>query len=488
VPLESDRFGVVGGLAADRPLLTSLVIAFGVTALAVMGLAEGPASIHAATTANLSAYLAIVAAPVFITSLGPKKFLRQMAFLAGVAAVLVVIAIAARRAPAMAALLPLELTPVLISVFFVSAFLVLMAPAFSGAVRQFGVSILAAILGSVGGLGFAAWGFSRLSPLQAAPFDAGALTLVVAMTTLGAGLAVVLAVLLSGEIAQAFARGGDNRIAAGAAARQTGAPAFFGVSIAAGVFVIYTLIGGAVERPAHLLALLAAAATLLPSYAVLLLGAGAFSLRKTTEAVAVAENRRRQDMRRAWRPFRSILPPSSSIAFVAIAGVLAVVAAFELRTPLHLAEYAFMVFTGLVAATIFVSVRTALFIAFLQIVGLLLVTWFAQLIGMQIPSLLERLIALALATALFAHFAVSWRDARSPRRKPHEATEAAIIDGAFRFGGGVVVGTAVFLAAYVSGFWPGAAEAATYFVGLAVVGLFISPPLMTALGALLGRD
>jgi len=119
---------------------------------------------------------------------------------------------------------------------------------------------------------------------------------------------------------------------------------------------------------------------------------------------------------------------------------------------------------------------------------MILIDWSYELAGVALPGLLAELSAIAVAAALYGQIALAWRDARSPRRKAHEAAEVAMIDGAYRYLVSAAFAIAALLVGQTSGLWADGVAAGIYLTTLAVFGLLISAPLMTAISAIFGRD
>ena len=96
--------------------------------------------------------------------------------------------------------------------------------------------------------------------------------------------------------------------------------------------------------------------------------------------------------------------------------------------------------------------------------------------------------ASALAACLSAQLFLAWRDRRNPRRKTREVVRMALADSLFAYVAASLLAVAALGSSDVAGVWSEGAEAAAYAGVLAVIGLFAGPPLMTAIGALFGRD
>jgi len=215
---------------------------------------------------------------------------------------------------------------------------------------------------------------------------------------------------------------------------------------------------------------------------------GALSLKAKTEMTAVVENRRRASLRPFLSAIRGLLPPSSAIAASAIILIGAVVAAFETGIPASVGEIALISAIAVFAALVFVSLRTALMIATLAAIAGRLASWGLDLAGVAPPTEIARVTATALAACLSAQLFLAWRDRRNPRRKTREVVQMALADSLFAYVASSTLAVASLVASDVAGVWSQGVEAAFYAAALSIIGLFAGPPLMTAIGALFGRD
>ncbi|HXI87179.1 MAG TPA: hypothetical protein VNH64_06950, partial [Parvularculaceae bacterium] len=220
----------------------------------------------------------------------------------------------------------------------------------------------------------------------------------------------------------------------------------------------------------------------------LLATAGALSLKRASERVAIDENRRQQAFRRAWRPLRLVLAPSAALAIVAILCVLTVAASFNLKAALTPAELIFLIVVSFAGGILFLSARAGLLLFLALVSGAFLSAWARQASGAAKLPQIDFVAATALAAALYAQLALAWRNARSPRLNARETTEAAMSDGAPAFVFSAFLGVAAFFAADAAGVWPSGARAALTFAALALYGLLIAPAIMTALSHSVRRE
>ena len=77
--MDSDRHGPVGTLAADRPLLTSVVIAFGLTALSVVGFASNRGAGIMVADFAINALIAL-ALPAVLAAIAPTALWPRAGF------------------------------------------------------------------------------------------------------------------------------------------------------------------------------------------------------------------------------------------------------------------------------------------------------------------------------------------------------------------------------------------------------------------------
>ncbi len=471
--MEGERLGLVGGLAADRPVLVATVLAFGASALAAVGVNDArEAGIGSSDLADLLlTFLVLPVLPLMLAAIAPRKLAGRLAFVAGVALALLAVDAAAPS-------LQLDwLAPdrrLLAAAFILTLVLVLIAPACGAYARLAFIGAAAAVLGAAGVAGALRY--------EGIPLDQIGLA-----TALGVALGVVVTVGIAADHAALFARGADKRRAAGLAARQAGAPALFAVTVCAAAFPVRAQnapLGGETLDLVWVSGLAGAVSIL----CALFIMAGALSLHRVTETLAVEENARTQTQRRFWRPLRNILPTRSAFAAIAIIGIILVIAAFELALAPAWRDIAFVGVLSGGAALIFFSLRAGLFVFATLVTASVLSLWVARLIGVAIPEAPMDTAGLALAGVVFGQFALAWREARSPRLNARETMEAAMTDGTGRYLISLSSGAAALYAAGVSGAAPQASSAAGYALCLGLIGALMAPVLMTALSGLTGRD
>lgn len=471
--MQGERLGLVGGLAADRPVLVAIVLAFGCAALAAIGVNDArEAGVGSGDLADLlTAFLVLPVLPLALASVAPRKTSWRLAFAAAIALLLLALDAAAPS-------LPFDwFAPdraLLAAAFVLTLILVLIAPVCGAYLRLSFMGGLAAVLGAAGAAG--------LLRFEGVPLDQ-----IGVATGLGVALGVVVAIGVIADHAALFARGADQRRAAGLAARQGAAFALFAILVAAAAFPLRAAVsplGGEILD----LVWAAGAATALSVVCALLITAGALSLHRPTEALAVAENARTQAQRRFWRPLRKILPVRSAMAAVAIVGIVLVVASFELVLAPTWREAAFVGVAAGAAAMAFFSLRAGLFVLAALVAASVLSMWVSAGLDMAPPAPPMNSAALTLAVIVFGQLGLAWRDARSPRLNARETMEMAMTDGMGRFVVGLSAGSAALYATGVSGAAPQGAAAAGYALCLGLVGALLAPPLMTALSGLTGRD
>lgn len=473
--MDSDRHGPVGTLAADRPLLTSVVIAFGLTALSVIGFSGDRAAGVMVADFALNALVAL-ALPAVLAAAAPTTTWPRIGFALASAATLYV---AARTVPN---LIPYDLS--------------ILSPNSASVVAAGGLTIwflvLRPLFGDVAGLSFAA-------PVAAilGAYGAGALlvlgtnapmNVVGALSSLSLAVACIVGVGVAAEFTKQFAKGDRVHKASGDAAHLAAAPAVYAALITAGVFVAGLTPGVEQLGWTWRAVIYAGAGVTIAAATALFITSATLSLGSTSEKIAVVENHRRQNFRKWWRPLRQALPPSSAIAFVAILLIVTIVALFEAYNEYSFAKTSLLIACAIAAGITFVSARTGLFVLLALFSSMILIDWSYELAGVALPGLLAELSAIAVAAALYGQIALAWRDARSPRRKAHEAAEVAMIDGAYRYLVSAAFAIAALLVGQTSGLWADGVAAGIYLTTLAVFGLLISAPLMTAISAIFGRD
>lgn len=469
--MRHDRLGPVGGLAAERPLIVTIVLAFGLTALAIGGATDSDAAYRTAIGMPdlLISLLVFATAPLLLGAIAPRSAGVRVLVVAAIALVFLGLFFLTAVVDPFARRLSLEAGAVIVAL---SAAFLFFGPAFGAVARLAFVATAAAALGLAGALGVMSLAPSPLS--GAFPGLAFAL---------GAGVGVsVLA-----DFASLFARGADARRAAGVAARYGAAPAIYGVILVAALAAA----GAVQQNDAALvlrLAAIAAAVALLPVASALLMTGGALATRRSGEVMAIEENGRQQAFRRFWRPARRTLAPSSAIAALAVLGILTIAAAFNLPAPVPFANAVFVAAASISAILMFLSLQTGIFVFVLLFTGLVLSSWAWGIVGGPALSESDVGAALAMTAALYAQLAVAWRDARSPRLNARETTEAAMADGAPAFLVAAAIALTAFWAAKVGGVWPAGESAAILLALLALYGIVVAPAAMTALSHAIGRE
>ena len=468
--------GLIGGMAAGRPLLSGAVIAFAAAALASVAWRGAPAADADLSIAYLAALAFLTAVPATIAAAAPKNFWLRAIY----AGILAGLFLALRRVLEQSGLdIPLidegfALVGAAILVFL----LALGAPLWRAAAGFSLIGIAAVVLGAAAGL----------SILRIETGGVGDVETANAALALAGALGAALAVQMAATFSRSFAEGGDNFTAAAEAARQAAAPALFALAVGVSAIALAAFAGGAKLPEILSVARVAAGAGAFCLAAPIFLLAGALSLKAKTEMTAVVENRRREGLQPMLSAIRNVLPPSSAIAASAILLIAAVVAAFETETPASVGEIALVSAVAVFSALAFVSLRTALMTALLVAVAGRLASWGYDLAAAAPPSETARVTASALAACLSAQLFLAWRDRRNPRRKTREVVRMALADSLFAYVAASLLAVAALGSSDVAGVWSEGAEAAAYAGVLAVIGLFAGPPLMTAIGALFGRD
>jgi len=454
-------------------MLASSVVAFGLAALAAVAYRNAPPSFAAVSWSFIGAFSAMAIAPAVIAALAPRNFWLRV-FYSGVAAGLI---LAVRRLVLQAGLDVggMKLDLVLAFAAFATGVLSFGAPFWRGHLRLALVGLCAAALGLTGGLSVVAFEAARVGVVPAAGAALG----------FAAATCVALALVTAGGFAAAFAAGASPPEAAGRAAQGVMAPALLAltlatIALAAGAFLI--------DSPAQSAAIVAAGALGAGLAPTLVMGAGALSLKTASEALAVEENSRRAGLQPHLRRLRSVAPPSSSIAASAIFLIMTVVAGFDSRAAASLAEIVVILATFALALLVFVSVRSALLLVILLLITSRLSIWGAERLFHEAPPENVRVVALALAAALYAPVVIAWRDNRGARRKAVEVTQRAVADRLSDFAAASILALAALASAEAGGLWSSGTEAALFVGAMAFIALFAAPTLMTAMGAVFGRD
>lgn len=463
--------GFVGHFLSERPFLAAGLAATGIVALIVAGArVPGAGGLIAAYALNV-AY--VLAAPLLLAALTPRKDGARALFIAGVAALAAILAAlgenwfgeASRFVP------PAPATLAAAALFF---FIVALSPMALNVARLGGAAPAAA--------SFAAVGAAAMFALEGAiePTDQG-LVCAVALT-LGAGLGYGVA----SDFARAFAAGARREEAAAAAAHQGLSGLFFALLVAAGLFGVSSFKANP-GRVDWLYVSLGLAASAMTMAAGVIASTGVAAIAPASEQTAVDENRRRYWFAEAWRPVRGALPATTAFAAMAVVGVALVIALFEagVADPLSLFVFLALVWAG--AALAYVSLRTSVLITALIAIGAILADYAYALAGATPPAFDARLAGLALNAAALGHLMVSWRDAGERLRNPRDIVEAALGDGARRYLFMAGAGAASFFISMRIFAWRGGLDAMIYFLTVALITLVIAPPAMTAMSARFSR-
>lgn len=472
--MDTARHGTIGALAANRPLLISVVLAFGLTALAVTGFIRESSALTVSDFA-INAFFAL-AAPALIARFAPPKLVNRLIYVLAISTVLIVGSIYAPGVSpkAFAAFAP-SVSAVQIACVLLIWF-VLLRPLVGDIVGLGVAAPVAAVLGAFGASGFLA--------LEAAPGEG----VIGAIASLSLALSCLVGVGVAADFAQAFARGGDVHDAAGVAAYNATSAAVYATLITFGVFVAGLLPAAETINWSFRAIIYGAAGVALAVTTTLLVTASALSLAQVSEQTAVTENHRRQNVRRWWRPLRQALPPSSALAFVAILMIITVTGLFTAYEPITLVKVALLIACALFAGLTFVSIRTGIYVFTALLSAMVIVRWIYEIAGTPSPSLLAELTGLAVTAALYGQVAIAWRDARNPSRNAREAAERAMIDGAHRYAISAAFVLGALFVSDVSGLWSDGAEAAFYTFAMTLFGFLIAAPLMTAISAVFGRE
>ncbi len=468
--------GLIGAAAAGRPVLSSLIIAFAAAALAAVAFRGSEPALADVAFSGFAAIALVVAAPAALAAIAPRNFWLRAIYAAIGAGLLLGLRRVVMQTGVVAGPFDLSLAlAVAAAALFLLAF---GAPLWRSTLALSLIGLAAIVLGAAGGFSIIAIEAARGATIDAAGG-------VIALAT---ALAAALAIQMSAAFSRLFAEGGANADAAAGAARLAAAPALFSLAVGVSAFALIALSGGAQTEDILIAARLAAGPLAFILAATLFLLPAALSMKAESEKTAVAENRRRAMLRPFLKMMRGVLPPSSAIAASAIFLILATVAAFEAATPPSVGEVALVSAVAAVAAIAFVSLRTALMTALMFAAAGRLAVWAIDLTGAPAPTEAARIIAAAFAAALYAQLFLAWRDRRNPRRKTREVAQLAIADSYFSTIAALIVGAAALAASEAAGLWREGVDAALYAGALGLVGVAAGPALMTAIGALFGRD
>lgn len=445
------------------------MLVLGAAVLCVLGVREAENTESFIVISNLVfAALFVLCAPVVLAAFAPEKPIFRIIFLA-----LTIIVGAALNAAAFGLFdIPGVFFSPLIAVsgFGLFLFLIALGRLTRNALRLGVLAPVAALIGSVGGLGYFAMQGALGAPLSAA----SAAIALASGVTVGAGIGA--------DFARHFARGMTPQNAAAAAGHSAVAPAAFSVfaaAVYAGLVTFHSNFGQ-VEASSVL------GAGVIVLFAVLMALAGTtggLAVMRPGEMTAVDENRRRQLFADSWKPMRKLLPSTTALAASAIAGVIAVIAGFEEGVDAAASLFAFLAMILGVSGLVFVSIRTSFLITALMFMSTVFVNYIYGIFDFNLPALPERFAALTLAAIAFSQITVSWRNASEIWRNARDITQNAMCDGLRRFLLALSAGGASFVTASAAFDWENGVGAAAYFVILASIGLMLSPPLMIALSA-----
>lgn len=472
------RSGLVGRLATGRPLLVGVIVALGLTTLAMAGLTQAKQGPPPALIAGFaSAALLMIGAPALAAATAPRGGRARLFVLFAFTAAIIGIRFIGQRYLDPRAAYPLLDEAGLVATLALATWLVAWRPAIGGTLRLAAAAPFIAILAAIAALGYLALD----GGLTSGGLDArGAAALALSL-----GLSMAIAMNVAAGFAALFAKGAERAPAAAGAAHQAIAAAVFAVLCAGAAFFAGAVFAGTIEA-ALSVAWRAVAMAAIGCGAALFVVSGSLSLTIVNEKTAVQENRRRDDIRRAWRPMRRMLPATSAYAATGLVVIGAVLSVFEAERSLTPETALFIACVALASLVAFVSLRTTILIISVLTFSDLLATLLYTVTGAPVPGEGATLPALALAATAFAQLGLAWRDSAVPRLNAREITEAAVIDGAGRMFSTMGFGAAAFLVAAISGLWPDGAAAAAHFAVTTGIGLVIAPALMTAISARYG--
>ena len=471
--MDSERHGVIGALAAHRPLLISVVFAFGLTALSVVGFASASAGQQVARFAiDILFGLSI---PVVLVSLAPTTPIRRLLFALMLGGALFgVTRLAHAYSPGVVrAILPSSASIIVGSVLII--LLSQLRPVIGQITALTVAAPFAAMLGTLGAIGFVG--------LNIEP----SLEIVAVVACLGLSLACLIGVGVSADFTHGFAHGAEMHDAAGRAA-------YLGISFCVYALFICIVIFG-VSRTMGTAALdwswreifYTGGGIVLATVTVLLLTAASLSLKDPDEKIAVIENQRGQNFRDWWRYIRRVLPASSALAAFAMLLIFSVVAIFTASHAPSVSSIIFICVSGIGAGVVFVSLRTGLFVFSALFISTIIVNWGIEIIRGAAPEPMALLTAQICVALLYAQIGVAWRDSINPWRKARETTGHAMTQGAHRYIVSTLLSVAAMVICQTSGLWSGGGVAAAYLFGQAVIGFIIAPPLMTSISAAFGK-
>ena len=461
--------GLIGKFVANRPVLSISVFAIGLTTLAVVGLRQAGDGAFVASSFMTNALVAL-ALPVALAAIEPRTRAARFGFIFLISVIGGILAAAAISDWWILAYVPAPPLWLTLSATGFTLYLVALSPMMASIARLGVLAPSAAILG-VGGAG----GYFAVESMLMTAEGAGIAALALAAgASIGAGV--------SADFSRYFARGFSRRRAAAAAGHAAVAPIMFtllAVGILLGIQTINANFGAIEWRVIWpgLTAILAA------TIGAMIAVAGALSIDDASEMVAVDENRRRQWFKNSWAPVRRLLPVTTSLATMAIAGVISVIAIFEAGFAAPVSLIIFFVLIAIAAGLSFVSIRISLMVAGLLGFGALITGYGYAIFGLTLPSLLDRMLALTLCAVALGHLTVSWRDASDHWRDARDIAENALSDGLRRFLFLVGTGVVALFTASQTFHWPGGAKAAGYFLSTAFLSVLLVSPVMIVMSA-----
>ncbi|MCA8889478.1 MAG: hypothetical protein KDA46_11650 [Parvularculaceae bacterium] len=466
--------GVISGMAAGRPILSASVIAVGVTALAAVGFDLSSGNFDRAALALVATLACVTLAPLSAAAVAPRKLLPRLLLACVAAGVL----LAGRRLLMpyeLSFLSPFDPSTVLLLCAGATFVFVVAAPLWRGQARLCAVGHAGFLLGVAGALGFVAFEQSRQGGFAFAPVLLG----------LSGAVGAMAPVFVASNFSARFAQGADNVGAASFAVDRAATAIFFLIVLSACALAGQAIAAGGGGSASQIYA---AVGPLVPAAGApaLLLGA-ALALKSPSEAVALHENRRTAVLAPFLRGLGAVLPPSSALAASAIILIVAIVAGFDLRAPVAMSEIILVVAATGLGALFLISLRSALLLGLLASSGMM-ITMRAFELAYARPSEDARLAAMVACAGLLFSLCAYWRDARDPRRKARDVTRRALSAGLSPYLAGAAMGVVAFAAAQASGIWTGGYAAAAYTGVMATICLAAAPAMMTAVGALFGRD
>jgi hypothetical protein len=459
--------GLVGGLLSGRPILLSAILAFAVTALAAYeirkaGYAASPDGMIAAGAVSMS--IIVTAA---IGALAPLGQIGRLVF---------------------------ALSAIAAGVFLTQTNFVPDNELFRAAIatmQRLGAPLCFVI--ALLGLGARLWRTElRLSLIgffgSGLALLSGVFLSAYAPEQSMAGRDVILAacfgfvawVAALFRFTQSYAVQPGAQISAGIAARDAWPAVLLGIAL----LVMFVFLNGELAA----ITVLDRLPQILPVVAGYWFGCAALSLAPASEKIATMENLRFEMLGTSLMRLRGVLSPANSIAFVLIAAITSVVAAFENPDILIARELLFCVAVAVVAGLLYLSIRAAIFLGILLVLLLLVGGASASFFGLMPAAPADRLAVISLAALNFAQMALVWRLERHPRRNAVQvAQRATSLYMPVYFLTAILTAT-LLLGAQMTGLWLAAGPSLVYFLYIAFLGAVLTPPFMVALGAAFGRE